>query len=118
MSTEKAITLSLEQIEEKAKELSVKLNNKVTPVVMTADGEQIVGYFQEPEYDVLMYVTDAYLEKQMSKAAEATLKNCLIVDESHPRITSELRKDAKVKASFVNACMKLMTPYVDEYKKK
>ncbi len=113
------VKLTPDQIEAKAKELSEKLSNKVTPIVLTAaDGEQIVGYLQEPEYDVLMYVTDAYLEKQISKAAEATLKNCLIVEESNPRINSEKRSDAKIKASFANACMKLVTPYVDEYKKK
>lgn len=113
------VKLTLEQIEAKAKQLSEKLNNKVTPIVFTADnGEQIVGYCQEPEYDIMMYVTDAYLAKEMSKAAEATLKNCLIIEESNPRITSDKRSDARIKASFVNACLKLVTPYVDEYKKK
>jgi Fe2+ transport system protein B len=111
--------LTEKQIESKAKELSDKLKNKVTPIVITdAEGNQIIGYFQEPSYDVIMYATDAYIEKQISKAAEATLRDCLIAEESDARITSTLRSDAKIKASFTNACLKFVSPFVDEYKKK
>lgn len=111
--------LTEKQIEAKSKELSEKLKNKVTPIVITDDsGEQIVGYFQEPSYDTIMYATDAYIEKQISKAAEATLRDCLIVEESNAKITSTLRADAKIKASFTNACLKFVAPFVDEYKKK
>lgn len=113
------VKLTIEQIETKAKELSEKFNNKVTPIVFTTeDGEQIVGYCQDPEYDIMMYTTDAYIAKEMSKAAEATFKNCLIVEDSNPRIISDKRMDARVKASFVNACLKIVSSYVDEYKKK
>ena len=111
--------LTNDQIEAKAAELSTSKGNEVTPIVFTTDkGEQIIGYFQTPEYDILMYATDCYIAKEISKAAEATLRNCLIAEESDPRITSTSRNDAKIKASFANACMKMITPYVDEYKKK
>lgn len=111
--------LTNEQIEAKAAELTEKFKCKVTPIVITADdGSQVVGYFQEPQYDVLMYATDAFIEKQMSKAAEATINDTLIKDESDPRIMSNERQHARIKASFTNACMKLVVPYVDEYKKK
>ena len=51
--------LSLEQIEEKATELSKKLDCKVTPIVTTdRDGNQIVGYFQEPGYEIQIYAAE------------------------------------------------------------
>lgn len=111
--------LTIEQIDAKAAELSEKFKNKVTPIVFTdSNGDQAIGYFQEPEYDVLMHATDCYIAKEISKAAEATVKNCLIIEESDPRISSTSRTDAKIKASFVNASLKLVISYADEYKKK
>ncbi len=110
--------LTNEQIEAKATDLSKAKGNTVTPIVITVNDEQIIGYFQEPEYDVLMYVTDAYLNKEISKAAEAVIKNALIQEESDPRILSSERKNAKIKASFATASLKLVMPFVDEYKKK
>ena len=111
--------LTEKQIEAKAKELSTKFKNKVTPIVITdVEGNQIIGYFQEPSYDVIMYATDCYLSKEVSKAAEVALKDCLIEEESDKRILSTSRGDAKIRASFTNSCLKLIAPYVDEYKKK
>jgi len=111
--------LTEKQIEDKAIALSKQYDNKVTPIVITdEEGAQVIGYLQQPSYNVLMYVIDAYMDKQVSKAAETTLQDCLLREESDPRILSESRKDAKIKASFASACMKLVTPLVDEYKKK
>lgn len=111
--------LSQEQIEEKAAELSSKYDNKVTPIVMTDDGgNQIVGYFQEPSYDVRMYLTDCYVNKELSKAYEAALRDTLIVEDSNVRILSSSRKDAKIRASFVIGISKMLAPMLDEYKKK
>lgn len=118
-SIEKTEKDFIASVDKKASELSEKLGNKVTPIVITIDdGSKVVGYFQEPKYDVLMYVTDCYIEKKLSLAAEATVKDSLIVEESDKRITSDLRKDAKIKASFTNAVLKLVAPFADEYKKK
>jgi len=111
--------LSQEQIQTKADELSAKFGNTVTPIVFNiSETDQVIGYCQEPEYDVLMYATDCYLSKEISKASEATLKNCLIVEESDPRILSNDRKNARIKASFTSAVTKLIIPFVDDYKKK
>ena len=110
--------LTQEQIEAKASELSIKFDNKVTPVYFTDDDEQVIGYFQEPSYDIRMYVTDMYIAETLSKAYEAAINDSLIKEESSPRITSSLRKDAKIKASFTNAMGKMLAPLVDEYKKK
>lgn len=111
--------LTTEQIEAKAAELSVEFGNTVTPIVFISDdGSQVVGYCQEPEYDIMMYATDAYMGKEMSKLAEAAVKNCLIVKDSDPRILSTKRCDGKIRASFASACLKLVTPYIDQYKKK
>lgn len=106
-------------VEAKAAELSTQLDNIVTPIIITApDGTKAVGYFQEPQYDVLMYAVDCYLQQTISKATEAVVKDCLIVSESDPRILSDKRKDAKLKAGFVNAATKFIIPLADEYKKK
>jgi hypothetical protein len=114
MSKEKKLTKS--EIDLKAAELSVKLDNKVTPTYFeTPDGEQIVGYCQEPEYQVLMYVVDMYTSREISKAAEALVTNCLIREESDKRILSDKRKDAKIRSSFTQSVLKLAIPYIDEY---
>ena len=110
--------LTMEEIEAKAKDLSEQYKNTVTPIVVMMDGEQVVGYFQEPEYDILMYAVDCYVEKKISLSAEATFKNCFLAAESDQRIIKEERRYAKLKASFTNSCLKMVVPYVDEYKKK
>ncbi len=108
-----------EEIEAKAAELSKSLSNKVSPVVITDnDGAQVVGYFQEPSYKALRYFVDCYGKGDLGLSLEYTLSDCLIKEESDPRILSEERKDAKIKFSFAQACAKLLAPYVDEYKKK
>lgn len=110
---------SNEEIQAKADELSAKFGNTVTPIVFNvSDDDQVIGYCQEPEYDVLMYATDCYLSREVSKAVEACLKNCLIVEESDSRILSTERKHARIRASFTNAVTKLIIPFADEYKKK
>ncbi len=91
----------------------------VTPVVITDDdGTKIIGYMQKPDYDSIMYCTDCILNKQTSLAAEQALKSCLITSESDPRITSSNRQDGYIKAAFTMASLKMVKPYVDEYKKK
>lgn len=109
--------LSIEEIEAKCEELSKGTGTKVVPMIVTVDEEQIVGYFQEPSYDTIMYAVDAILNKQASLGNEAAFKDCLL-PESDPRISSSERKYARIKATFTNGCLKLILPYVDEYKKK
>ena len=110
--------LTESQIETKAKQLSTDHDCEVPPIVIDANGEQIIGYFLEPSSNIVLFAMDAYYAGNLSEIAEAVIKDCLIEEESSPRINSDKRKDSKVKFSFANACMKLITPFVDEYKKK
>lgn len=91
----------------------------VTPVVITDDdGGKVVGYFQKPEFDTIMYCMDCMLDKKISLAAEQAFKNCLIEAESDPRISSTERKHAYIKAAVTMASIKMVKAYSDEYKKK
>lgn len=110
--------LTKKQIDDKAAELSKKLDNKVTPMVIFIENdEQVVGYFQEPQYDTIMYFVDAYQNKEISKAGDYALKDCLIKEDSDPRIHSDERKHSRIKASFAYACTKFLAPHLEEYKK-
>lgn len=110
--------LTKKQIDDKAAELSKKLDCKVTPMVVNIEGgEQIVGYFQEPQYDTIMYFVDAYQNKELSKAGDYALADCIIKEESDERIYSTARKHSRIKASFAYACTKFLAPYTEEYKK-
>ncbi len=106
------------QIDAKAKQLSKDNDCKVTPIVIDAEGEQVIGYFLEPSAPVMLYALDEYNAGNLSNIAEAVIKDCLIEAESSPRINSDKRKDSRVKMSFASACMRLITPYVEEFKKK
>ncbi len=109
-------TLTKTQIDAKASELSKKFDNKVTPMVIEANGEQIIGYFQEPSYDTIMYFIDAYHNKEISKAGDAAMRDCLITEESDPRIASTERKNSRIRASFSYACVTFLSPHADAYK--
>jgi hypothetical protein len=106
------------KVSDKSEELSKKLDCKVNPIVITYEDEKVVGYFQEPSYDVLMYAVDAYKNNEVSKAAEAAFADGILKDESDERITSDKRKHAKIKASFTTACIRFVTPMVNEYSAK
>ena len=110
--------LTKKQIDAKALELSKKLDCKVTPAIVdNKDVGQVVGYFQEPSYDVIMYFMDAYQAGQTSKSGDAALKDCLIESDSDPRITSNERKHSRIKASFAYAATKFILPFTEEYNK-
>src|ERR1035438_4185894 len=103
--------LTNDEIQAKADSLTEKLKNKVTPIVITDESEaQVIGYFQEAEYDVRLYASDMYYTKEISKAKEAIFRNCLIQEESSPVLQSKERKDAKIVASFVNECLQFVVP--------
>ena len=111
--------MTIEEIEKKAKDLSQKLDGeKVTPIVLNHEGEQVIGFFREVSYDIRLAATDAFIDKQTTKAAEWVMQDALIKEESDPRIMSQARKDANIRASFVMQAVKLVAPLVDEYKKK
>jgi len=110
--------LTKKQIDAKALELSKKLDCKVTPAIVdNAEVGQVVGYFQDPSYDTIMYFMDAYQAGQSSKCADYALKDCLLEAESDPRIVSNERKHSRIKASFAYAAIKFITPFTDGYNK-
>lgn len=113
--------LTTEEIQSKAAELSKKFDCEVTPISTTdREGNQITGYFKEPEYDVQISSAEwiSGNQKQIGLAGEAIIKNCLITEESSPLILSDERKHAKIKAFFTLACTNMLQPYIDEVKKK
>lgn len=111
--------LTNEQITGKALELSKKYDNEeITPISFDVKGEQIIGYLREPGYESIMYATDKFMSQSPMEGAENVVRTCLLRDESDPRITSEEKKHAKIRSSFVIAALKVVTPYVDEFKKK
>jgi hypothetical protein len=110
--------LTKKQIDAKALELSKKLDCKVTPAIIdNVDIGQVVGFFQDPSYDTIMYFMDAYQAGQTSKCADYALTDCLLESESDPRIMSNERKHSRIKASFAYAVIKFITPFTDGYNK-
>ncbi len=113
--------LTKEQIGAKASELSKKFDCEVTPISTTdRDGNQITAYFKEPSYDVQIAAAEwiSGEQKEIGKAGEAIIKDCLIAEESSPLVTSDERKHARIKAFFTLACTNMLKPYIDEVKKK
>lgn len=108
----------IDAVEAKATSLK-EVYGVVTPIIITDDdGVKVVGYFQKPSFDTIMYCTDQILAKQITMAAEQVMKDCLIASESDARINSGLRQDAYLKAAFTMETLKFVKPYTNEYKKK
>lgn len=106
--------LTNEQIGAKAAELSEKIGRPVTPIVfITDEKEQIIGYVEKPNYNVNSAAFDK-MAISISSAAEVVLENCLIVEESNPKILS----NEDIKFSAVMACVVLIKGYKNEYEKK
>lgn len=106
--------LQEKEIEAKAIELTEKLGRKVVPLVFTTDSkEQIVGYVKKPDYNVNSAAFDK-MAISMSSAGEIVLENCLIQEESDPRIL----QDDDLKFSAVIACVPLIRGFKNEYEKK
>lgn len=95
--------------EEKIAELQPKYG-KVTVIEIDAEGETITGFFKEPSYDVVLYVTDCLGGKETSKGGEALIRYCLIPEASDTRITDQ-QNNPKIAASFVLAAFKLFGLY-------
>ena len=96
----------------RAAELS-KEYGTVTSITINVNDEQVSGFFKEPSYDVLLYINDCILDKQLTKGAEAIVKNCLIPEESDPRII-DTQNNPRIAASFVIAATKLAKLYTGD----
>ena len=87
-------TITTEEINTRADELSKVHNVKVTPIVFFDEdtNEKIVGYLKEPTRLQKQRALDKTLISQ-SSAGEDLLMACLIKEESNPRIYSESSND-------------------------
>jgi tellurite resistance protein len=110
--------LTTEQIDAKVKELSEKLKCKVKSIVFEVEGEQIVGYAQAPQYQVILFCQNAMANGKNDDALEAVLRDCLLVADSDPRMNSEERGNAMIKATTALSCVEMLTPYLEALKKK
>lgn len=95
--------------EEQISQLEPKYG-KMTVIEIEAESETITGFFKDPSYDVILYVTDCISGKEHSKGGEALLRYCLIPEASDPRITDQ-QNNPKIAASFVLAAFKLFGIY-------
>lgn len=104
--------MTKEEINAKVAELS-QTYGKVTPIVINANDEQVVGYFKEASYDHILYCTDCIANKEMTKGAEALIHGCLIKEASDMRITDKVG-NPQIAASFALAAMKLLKIFTSE----
>lgn len=106
-------------VDEKAKELSDKLNTKIIPFIFTIDdGTQIVGFLKDANRVTKMRVLDMLAQSKFIFAGELLLTTCLIKEESDPRILSNKQEDDNIYTSACLASAEIAKIYPNEYKKK
>jgi hypothetical protein len=110
--------MTTEEINVKAETLSANLKCKVKPIVLDVDGEQVIGFAQQPNYQVILFCQNAMANGKNDDAMETVLRDCLLPTDSDPRMLSDDRGNAMIKASAALACVELLTPYIDTLKKK
>lgn len=104
-------------IEQKAAELSLKLNAKVHPILFsTQEGEEVVGYIRELNRADKLRVMDSSLTGAFSVCA-AMLEAYIVKEESDPRIWSDTGDD-KYYIGAVNELYGLVRMAVNQFKKK
>jgi len=98
--------LTVEQINEKAAELSTREGVKVTPLCFTdANDNQIVGYIKEPNREAKMVALNEVMKMDMADAGRTILDSSLLVADSDPRILS----DDTMYLSACTACFKFVS---------
>ncbi len=80
----------MKKVEEKAQELSLKLNCTVLPIVFLDEetDEEIVGYIKEPSRVVKLRVMDKAMTSPVTAASEL-FESVFLADDSDKRIMSE-----------------------------
>lgn len=109
--------LTLQQIQDKAAELTKKMGVEVTPMVFEPtedDAAQAVGYLKKPGYNERAHAFDALVKGDMMGGAEAVFFKCLIKEESDPRLIN----DDDYKFSAVSQCIKFVKGFDNLLKKK
>lgn len=95
ISKTKALEDAQSKAEEKAKELSIKYQTKVNPIVFKVDAESddiVIGYLKEPQRFVKLRMMDKGMTSPITAASEV-METCLIKEESDPRIMSEAQEN-------------------------
>lgn len=102
--------MTSEEIQQKVIDLTPAYGNINVITLQLEDGDTAVGFMKDPSYDVLLYMTDCMVGKEMSRGAEAMVKYCLIPEASDSRIMDR-DKYPKIAASFVLQSFKLFSLY-------
>lgn len=107
--------LTLEQIEEKRKQLETEHGRKVyAHSFLTETGEQVVGYLKDPDRLTKMRALDISLQS-LSNAAKTLLEVSLIKEESSPLILDE-NSDDRIYFSFIMKANELLQFYSEQKK--
>lgn len=110
--------LSIEQIQNKAEELSKRESCKVHPICFTTDqDEQVIGYVREPKRQAKFAALDEMM-KSTTGCGETLLMSSIIKEESDPRITSLKPEDDALFMSACMECLRFVKMYSDDLKKK
>jgi len=111
--------MTQEEIELKAKDLSVKHGANVHPIVFRIEDsdDTIVGFIKEPPRFVKLRVMDKGLTSPVSAASEV-VDAYLIKEESDPRIFSEAAENDKYYLGATLEAYNLVTLAVNQFKKK
>ncbi|MFB6456575.1 hypothetical protein ACE38W_14990 [Chitinophaga sp. Hz27] len=108
-----------EEIQQRADELTIKVEAKVTPFVFTGDSEddQVIGYFKEPKRDVKIKILDK-AQAGIASAAEDLMNLCVIKEASDARIYSDLPENDTYYMGAVMEVQNLLKFSVNVLKKK
>lgn len=106
-----------EEIQDKANEIGTRIGANVIPMVFEVEGEQIIGYLQEPPRFVKLKMLDKSISSPISAASDI-LDAYLIREESDPRIYSEKPENDKYYIGATFVANKSVQMAVDQFKKK
>lgn len=117
MEINKKQALTVEQIEEIKINLSKELSKDITAHVFeTENGEQIVGFFKDPDRLVKMRALDMSLQS-WTNSADVLLRSCLIEKYSDERILKDGSEYDKIYFSFLLKANELVQFYSEKQKK-
>jgi hypothetical protein len=106
------------ELEKKAKELSLKFNCEVQPIVFNKDGEDIVGYIKTPSRLVKARTMDSAATTGTISAAGTLFDAILIKEESDSRFSSEKSCDDDIYFGGALAAFGTIEILVNQFKKK
>lgn len=114
-------TMTTEEIQAKAEEISKRLGCKVHPLVFQVDeqgSDKVVAFVREPSRIVKQRALDATFQKGPITAGGELFEAVLIKEDSDPRVYVESPENDKFYLGASAACMELVKTSVDQFKKK